>query len=139
MSKYDQKFGFEEDESTVDFHKSRRLFVIKDDQLIIAEPNLPYSHPVWFEKEGWMNENGDKFMKANTRGVVMKDSEIRFYIDWDFRVTDDTEQQFMSHLKELVDSLGLDTNALLNGGQIRDEGFRPRKSYGTIADNLSLN
>lgn len=139
MSKYDKKFGFEEDEDTVAFHKSRRLFVIKDGELIVADPTLPYSHPAWFEKEGWMNEKDDRFIQMNTRGMVMEDGEVRFYVGWDFQVNDEAEQQFMPHLGELVETLKLDVGKPLSGGQISDEGFRPRKLYGTISDNLSSN
>lgn len=136
MGKYDKKFGFEEDDSTADFHRSRRMFVIKDDELVIAEPNLSFSHPQWFEHEGWMNESNDEIMELCVRGAVLSDGEVRFYIGWDFTISQKAEDLFMLKLGELVGKLNLDTSALLTAGNIKEENFKPRKTYGTIADNL---
>ena len=80
MNKYDQKYGTKDDEKTAKFHKSRRMFCIKNNKLYTAKAKLSYSHAVWFEKEGWISASNDRFMKENVRGVVFKDGEIRFSV-----------------------------------------------------------
>lgn len=83
-----------------------------------------------------MSEGDDRFIKESVRGAVMKDGEVRFYVGWDFQINVEAEQQFIPHLKELVDNLALDTSASLSGGQIKDERFRPRRQYGAIKENF---
>jgi len=79
------------------FHKNRRMFCIKNNQLQIAEPNLPYSHAEWFEKENWTGN----FI----RGYV-DNKDIFFYIG-DFVITEEDEKTFFNHLRELVEKLGM--------------------------------
>lgn len=55
MDIFEKRYGFKEDKKTISFHESRRMFCVYKSKLFIAEPNLPYSHAVWFEKEGWIS------------------------------------------------------------------------------------
>ncbi|OGJ18882.1 hypothetical protein A3K73_07155 [Candidatus Pacearchaeota archaeon RBG_13_36_9] len=139
MDTFERKYGVKEDEKTRRVHASRRMFCIYQDQLVIAEPNLPYSHAVWFEKNGWMSEQEDSFMNDAVRGIVDSEGDVYFYIGYDFRVNRQIEPIFFRHLGELVEKLGLMPDARIFGGSVKPESGKrwlPRKEYGQIKDNL---
>src|SRR5213593_3108284 len=53
----------------LDFHRSRRMFCIKDGKTKIAPEGTTMSHLEWFEAEGWITKgNVDEFMDATIRG-----------------------------------------------------------------------
>lgn len=132
MNKYEQKYDFIEDEQTIVFHRSRRMFCIKEGKLVIAEPNLPYSHAVWFEKEGWMDETDDSFMNTIVRGFVDKLGDIYFYVGYDFLVNNKAKVELFSHLRELAESLNLKQTSKVCGGK----NWPPIKFYGILEDIL---
>lgn len=139
MNEFEKKYGFKENEKTIAFHKSRRMFCIYKNKLFIAKPNLPYSHAVWFEKEGWISVEEDALMNSLVRGMVDSESNIYFYIGYDFEINKEVESIFFSHLKELVEKLNLKYSANIFGGIVKqDVGNRwpPRKEYGKIKDSL---
>lgn len=138
MDEYEKKYGFKEDEKTKAFHRSRRMFCIYQNKLFIAEPNLPYSHAVWFEKEGWISRENDELMDKIIRGIVNNNGDIYFYVGYNFDINKEIESIFFYHLKELVKKLELKSNAKIFGGLITQESGKwpPRKEYGTIEDNL---
>lgn len=70
MDKFEKKYGIKEDEKVKVFHRSRRMFCIYKNKLFIAKPNLPYSHAVWFSKEGWMSDEKDDLMNNIVRGTI---------------------------------------------------------------------
>lgn len=80
MDKFENKYGIKEDQTVKDFHKSRRMFCIYNNILYIAEPNVPYSHAVWFEKKGWMNKDHDNLMDIIVRGIVAADGDVYFML-----------------------------------------------------------
>jgi hypothetical protein len=55
------------------------MFAIHEDVLYIAEPDLPYSHAVWFEKEMWIKKGDDRLMDFIVRGYVDQQGDIYFY------------------------------------------------------------
>lgn len=139
MDEFEKKYGFEEDEKTIAFHKSRRMFCIYQNKLFIAEPNLPYSHAVWFEKEGWISRKKDELMDSIIRGIVDNNKDIYFYIGYNFEINKEIEPIFFSHLKEFVEKLNLESNTKIFGGLIKQEAGKiwpPRKEYGKLEDNL---
>ena len=139
MDEFEKKYTIKEDEKTRVFHRSRRMFCIYQDKLFIAEPNLPYSHAVWLKKEGWLSKGDDEIMTKIVRGVVDDQGCIYFYIGYDFRIDDNCEHVFFSHLKELADRLKLNSEAKIFGGLIKSEPgqiWPPIKSYGKISENL---
>jgi hypothetical protein len=139
MDKFEQKYGIEEDEKVKNFHRSRRMFCIYQNNLCVADQNLPYSHAAWFEKEGWMSKGRDELMDKIVRGIIDDKGDVYFYIGYDFRINSDIESIFFSHLKELVNVLKLDTNAHIFGGLIKSKSggvWPPAKDYGKIKDNL---
>ena len=139
MDEFEKKYGFEEDEKTIAFHKSRRMFCIYQTKLFIAEPNLPYSHAVWFEKEGWISRKKDELMDSIIRGIVDNNKNIYFYIGYNFEINKEIEPIFFSHLKEFVEKLNLESNTKIFGGLIKQEAgkiWSPRKEYGKLEDSL---
>jgi hypothetical protein len=99
VSKYEKRYGPRADG--------------KGDKLYIARTKLPYSHAVWFEKEGWIDEKDDTFMNENVRGVVLKNREIHFYAGYDFCVNQKAEQYFFKSLQELSSRLKLKTQTFI--------------------------
>lgn len=139
MDIFEKKYGIKEDENIRLFHKSRRMFCIHKNRLLIAEPNLPYSHAIWFEKEGWISKEDDKQMNEIVRGIVNSEGDIYFHTGYDFRIDNETELIFFSHLKELANLLKLKPTAKIFGGLIKQEsGFKwpPKKEYGPIKNYL---
>jgi hypothetical protein len=139
MNKFEKRYGIKEDEKTIAFHKSRRMFCIFEDKLYIAKPNLPYSHAVWFEKEGWISREKDELMNSILRGIVNNKGDIYFYVGYDFEINKNAESLFFSHIHEIVKKLKLKSDAKIFGGLIKQENGNPwpsRKEYGKIKDNL---
>lgn len=138
MDEFEKKYGFKEDEKTISFHKSRRMFCIYENNLFIAEADLPYSHAVWFEKEGWISRKKDALIDSIVRGIVDDKRDIYFYIGYDFEINKESESIFFSHLKELVEKLNLKSNAKIFWGYIKQDSGKwlPRKEYGKIESNL---
>ena len=139
MGIFENKYGVKEDEKVEVFHRNRRMFCIFKNKLYIAEPNIPYSHAVWFKKEGWLSKEDEKIMDNIVRGLVDDKGNIYFYVGYDFHINKEIELIFFSHLKELVEKLDIDPNAKIYGGAIKQKpGGRwpPRKSYGNIKENL---
>ncbi len=136
MGKFEKKYGVNEDEKIKDFHLSRRMFCIKDNQLLIAKSNVNYSHAVWFEKEGW----NEKLMNDSVRGIIDKEGNIHFYFGYDFDVDEKSEKIFFDHLPELVKELNVKPTAKIFGGKIKKTfGEWPsKKEYGTVSDHLKI-
>lgn len=138
MNKYEKKYNLIEDEKTKRDHKSRRMFCIKDNKLFLAESNLPYSHAVWFEKEGWMDETDDTFMNSVTRGIIDFNGDIYFYQGYDFSTSKEVKDIFFQHFKELVKLLNINKKGKIYSGFVRKKDkWLPIESYGTIKDNLN--
>jgi len=130
---------FKETDKIKELHQSRRMFCIYDNQLRIADENVPYSHATWFQNENWMTKEKDGLMNEILRGMVNEKGDIYFYVGYDFEINDNTESIFFNHLAELVERLNLDTSAQIFGGLIKSEPgtiWPPAKSYGKIADKI---
>ncbi|MCB9803590.1 hypothetical protein H6763_02050 [Candidatus Nomurabacteria bacterium] len=139
MDEFDKKYGFSEDEKTVAFHRSRRMFCIYENKLHIAKAKVPYSHAVWFEREGWISREHDELMNSLVRGAVDDKGDIYFYVGYDFEISEEAENTFFLHLKELSEKLKLRPNAKIYGGMIKQEAgqvWPSRKEYGTLKENL---
>jgi hypothetical protein len=137
MDKFEKKYGLREDEKTIAFHKSRTMFCIYQDRVYIARQNLPYSHAVWFEKEGWISRESDELMNEITRGIKDNKGYIYFYVGYNFEINPEVETVLFSHLEELVKRLKLEPDAKIFGGMIKREAgkiWHPRKEYGQIKD-----
>lgn len=140
MNKFEQKYGIQENEAVRDFHRSRRMFCIIDGNLYIAKPQVPYSHAVWFEKEGWMTAEDDHLMKIATRGFIDTLGNVYFFVGYDFKINETTEKTFFPLLKTLVDRLQLKLSSMVYGGLIRQSSggqWPPQKCYGIISELLT--
>jgi len=140
MADFEGKYGINEDKKIKDFHRKRRMFCIKDGKVIVAKPNLPYSHAVWFEKEGWITAEDDLLMDEMTRGVLTPEGDVYFYAGYNFELNKKTEREFFKHLPELEKKLKLKNQAKIYGGLIEDDytkKWSPKKYYGSVEELLS--
>ncbi len=138
MDEFEKKYGIKNNETVKEFHRNRRMFCIYQNKLYIAEPNLPYSHAVWFERKQWISKEKDDLMDKIVRGIVDENGDIHFYIGYDFQINKKIESIFFSYLKELIEKLELNSNSQIFGGSIKQESGKwpPRKEYGKIRDNI---
>ena len=118
MDEFEKKYGIVEDKKIKDFHKSRRMFCIHKNKLFVAEPNLEYSHAVWFEKEGWISKQKDELINEVIRGMVDYKGDIYFYRGYNFEIDKNVEKMFFAYLKELVEKLNLKPSSKIFGGLI---------------------
>lgn len=140
MNSFEQKYDIKENKAVKDFHKSRRMFCIIEKTVYVAEPNVSYSHAVWFEKKGWMSVEDDTFMNTAPRGFVDAHGDVYFCVGYDFRIDAVTESIFFTCLSELVQLLDLAPTAKVYGGLVRQStgGQWPgRNAYGTIEEVLN--
>ena len=139
MNKYEERYGEKEDEKTREFHRSRRMFAVKDNTLYVAPKGVDYSHAIWFENIGWIKGNDDSIMKQVSRGIINSDGDIYFYIDYDFKVNEFVDNDVSIVLGDLVKELNLSASSNVFGGQYKDNDgkYKPRKIYGTVGDLLS--
>lgn len=142
MDKFEQKYGLKDDDKTEAFHRGRRMFCIYRGELVVADKNLPYNHATWFEKEGWMSKEDDGLMDKMTRGIVDNNGDVYFYVGYDFKVNDEIESEFFSHIKELAGELNLDPGAMVYGGLVKSDSGKTWpavKEYGKVADIAKYN
>jgi len=135
MDAYDRKYGIDSSQDSVlDFHRNRRMFCIKDGKSYISPPNVTYTHAVWFEKLGWMSPGDDSMMETTVRGFYAN-SELYFYVGYDFRLTEEAEREFLEHLPEIAGLLKLKDDTEVFGGMVKGvpgQVFKPRKEYGAL-------
>lgn len=137
MDKINKEDYFKDNDEIKELHRSKRMFCVYDNQLRIADENLPYSHAKWFQNENWMTKEKDGLMNEIPRGMVNEKGDVYFCVGYDFEINDNIESIFFSHLSELVKKLDLNTNAQIFGGLIKSEPgtiWPPIKSYGKIVD-----
>jgi len=136
---FDNKYGTDSStEKRKSFHRSRRMFAIKENKLFIAPENVTYSHANWFELLGWINSEDDSLMNLLTRGYF-DDTGIYFYRGYDFHIDEKAEKDMLGFISELVEKFSLSKNLHLFGGKIKQEidgKWPPIKDYGPINDLL---
>lgn len=135
MDKFEEEKA--EEKKVKDFHRSRQMFASLDGKLLIAEPNLPYSHAEWFETLGYSNGEIKDFMQNALRGIVDSSGDIFFY-GGDFELNKKIEKEFFQILPELMRKLNLKPSAKIFGGMIKKkpgELWPPKKSYGSVEDH----
>lgn len=116
------------------FHRQRRMFCVRDGNLIIADKGLSYSHKEWFHELGWKKDEIEEFMTAGLRGVILP-GEIKFYTGYDFRINDQIESDFFNSLPGLAKELNLSPETKIYGGQIvgkPGETWENQKYFGVI-------
>lgn len=139
MDEIKKDYYKEDSDKIKEFHRSRRMFCVYDNQLRIADENLPYSHATWFQNENWMTKEKDGLMNEIPRGIVNSKGDVYFYVGYNFEINESIEFIFFPHLAELVKRLNLNTGAQIYGGLIKsDPGtmWLPVKLYGKIEDKI---
>ena len=108
-------------EGHIEYHKSRQMFCVKNDEIIVAPPNIALSHLEWFEQEGWIiPENQDEFLKTNPRGYY-DEKQNRLYCYKEIFIFDEELISLIrQHLPELKRQLSLNNKTEINFGP-RDE------------------
>lgn len=137
---FEAKYKIADNEATKMLHKSRRMFAILEDRVLIADEGVPYSHAKWFQSLGLITPTDDKLMTLTVRGASY-DDVLDFYVGYDFSVNEEAEKTFFSHLKEITEKLQLASSTQVCGGKLKGapgEKWPARKKYGTIEQVLGL-
>ena len=138
MREFDDKYGIDSSTNEVlSFHKRRIMFAIKDNEVFLGPEKSEDSHAIWFRDMGWIIKTNDELIETTPRGYFI-DNELHCYVGYDFKITDDCEQVYLSNLSKLKESLNLQDDIEVYGGLFRDEtgNFLPIKSYGKLKDLL---
>lgn len=136
------KYGVTEDKQRVEgYHRSRRMFALIDDKLVIAPPGLPFSHFQWLEQmENLTPEQRSEVMENGLRGIIDDKGDLYFYSGYDFKWTPKAEDSLKKHLLELVEQTGIKNTAKVYGGLIKQKEagrtWPPDKTLGTVSDLL---
>ena len=120
-----------------EYHKARRMFFVIDDNLIIAEANSDKSHFEWLIEYFRSEDKAIEFIKTGLRGVLNPDGNIRFYTGENWEINKEIEEIFFKKLMELVNKLGIDSETIIEGGNIKGNigaFWPPRKEYGKVKD-----
>ena len=120
----------------IKFHRHRRMFCIVDDLLLIAMPNLPYSHSEWFTKAKLFRQK--EVGNIITRGFVDTKGDIYFYKGY-FGIDERSEKEMLNKLPELVSNLGIHKDCKVYGGLsigVLGTQWKPKKYLGTVGTLL---
>ena len=118
--------------SVAGFHRSRRMFLIKDGKVVIGPEKTSMSHLEWFNSIGL---DGKKTVRESVRGFV-DGRGLFFYRGEDFTADNETENTLLGHLTELARELELPPHTQVYAGVIKTAGttYPPKKKLGTIGD-----
>ena len=101
----------------IEFHKSRKMFVIKDDEIVVAPPNVAYSHLEWFEEEGWVDHQNTMDFFENVRGFYLaSENALYAYVGLGFFSDSNVERVIREELPRLVDKLELNGETKIHLG-----------------------
>lgn len=121
------------------YHKSRRMFFVINEKLVLAEIGCKTSHYDWLINQGWSEEKATNFIKQKLRGVIDPDGNIKFFTKENWEINEKIENEFFKILPELVEKLKIKDQAKIFGGAIKQEVGKiwpPRKDYGTVGEIL---
>lgn len=110
------------DETIRAFHTSRRMFVIRDGQPVLAPIGTTEGHAEWFRREGWILDEGDPAFATLVRGYS-NGKDIYAYRGTAFVGDGIVEQAMREHAGTLARLLGLpDTARVFVGVKRGPEG-----------------
>ena len=120
----------------VEFHRSRRMFCLKDGEIKVAPRDTAMSHLEWFEAEGWVTPDDQHFMEATVRGMfIPNENAIFLYRGRGFFFDADLIAEVNRRARELQAALLLDGYVLVYAGPadtvIRGRRYE-QKLLGTI-------
>ena len=116
----------------VDFHRTRRMFCIRNGKLTVAPEGTAMSHLEWFEAEGWVTrDNARDFMDSTVRGIFLPARHaLFFYRGVGFFFDAAVENEASRWAGEIMSALGLDSHvevyvgppdAVIHGTEYRQE------------------
>lgn len=120
-----------------DYHGQRRMFFVIEGELVLPEEGSDKSHREWLESKGYAEDEVNRIIDTEARGVLNPNGEIRFYVGNDWNVDPKTEKKFFEILPELVARFGLTPETIIGGGAIKGEigeAWQARKVYGKVGD-----
>jgi hypothetical protein len=101
----------------VEFHRARRMFCLKDGQVKVAPAGTAMSHLEWFETEGWIIGDAERFMTATIRGAFIPARRALFlYRGLGFFYDDDLIEEVRRRAAELMVALCLDAEVSVHVG-----------------------
>lgn len=118
-----------------EFHASRRMFAIIDNQPILAEEETTESHAEWFIRMGWITSRHDSAFETIVRGYS-DGQNLYAYRGKKFLDDEPVETVMKQHAKSLRKMFNLPESAnLLLGSVSQEAGFQwpARRSLGPIA------
>lgn len=120
------------------FHRSRKMFAIKDNTLYVNTRETDKSHSEWFREMGW-TRNGDtdaEILGAVLRGYV-DSTGVYAYRGIEFGAFSSDEALLLRHLPPLAKELGIPHDMPVHLGLIKGqigEKFKPDKLMGMIKE-----
>ena len=125
----------------VKFHRSRRMFCIKDGRVEVGPTKTKDSHLEWFKKEGWVNEeNAEEFLNKVVRGFYLpSENGLYCYRGVGFWYDDEVIKEIIGKLPQLKKALNLndDTKICFGPKDSPLEGIKyPRHCSGTLKELL---
>jgi hypothetical protein len=101
----------------IEFHRSRRMFCVRDGEIKVAPHDTAMSHLEWFEAEGWVSADDQQFMDAAVRGVfIPKKNAIFLYRGRGLFFDDDLIAEANRRARQLQIALMLDTHVMVYAG-----------------------
>src|SRR5262245_32194002 len=101
----------------VDFHRARRMFCLKDGEVKVAPAGTAMSHLEWFEAEGWITGDAERFMTTTIRGIFIPSRRALFlYRGLGFFYDDELIDEARRRAPELMMALHLDAEVSVHVG-----------------------
>jgi len=103
----------------VAFHRTRRMFCLKDGDVKLAPEGTAMSHLEWFEAEGWIGENAEPFMATTIRGAYVPARRALFlYRGLGFFYDDELIDEVRRRAGALMAALGLQPDVDVHVGPV---------------------
>ncbi len=122
-----------------EYHRSRRMFFVINNELVLPEKGSEKSHREWLEDNGYSKDEAEKIINTEMRGALNPDGNIRFYITEECVINDEIEKKFFEILSELVEIFNLKPETLIGGGVIKQKPGKiwpAIKEYGQVKDYI---
>ncbi len=122
-----------------EYHRSRRMFFVIGNELVLPESGSDKSHKEWLELNGYSVDEVKKIIETQLRGVLNPDKSIRFFVGKDRTVTNEIEEKFFEILPELVIAFDLRPETIIGGGVKQGkvgEVWSAIKEYGQVKDYI---
>ena len=122
-----------------EYHRSRRMFFVINNELVLPEMGSDKSHKEWLETNGYSQEDSKNIIENNLRGVINPDGSLRFFVGKNRVINEEIEKNFFEILPELVKTFNLKPETVIGGGVKQGnigEVWPAIKEYGQIKDYI---